>query len=63
MDSSKVDAMGREAKQDTKLGYKTIPLCITFGTLDDKNAFKKEERSLDLNRKDSFSKQYAIAER
>ena len=30
MDSSKVDAMGREAKQDAKLGYKTIPLCITF---------------------------------
>ena len=33
MDSIKVDAMGREAKQDTKLGYKTIPLCITFASL------------------------------
>ena len=26
MDSSKVDTMGREAKHDTKLGYKTVPL-------------------------------------
>ena len=59
MDSSKVDAMGREAKQDTKLGYKTIPLCITFGTLEDKNAFKDAARSLELNCKDSFPKQYA----
>ena len=25
MDSSKVDAMGREAKQDANFGYKTIP--------------------------------------
>ena len=58
MDSSKVDAMGREAKQDAKLGYKTIPLCITFATLEDKNAFKDSARSLDLNCKDSFPKQY-----
>ena len=53
MDSSKVDAMGRDAKHDTKLGYKTIPLCITFGTLEDKNAFKDSARSLELNCKDS----------
>jgi hypothetical protein len=59
MDSSKVDAMGREAKHDTKLGYKTIPLWITFGTLEDKNAFKDAARSLELNCKDSFPKQYA----
>ena len=58
MDSSKVDAMGREAKQDAKLGYKTIPLCITFATLEDKNALKVSARSLDLNCKDSFPKQY-----
>ena len=54
MDSSKV----REAKHDAKLGYKTIPLCITFATLEDKNAFKDSARSLDLNCKDSFPKQY-----
>ena len=58
MDSSKVDAMGREAKQDAKLGYKTIPFCITFTTLEDKNAFKDSARALDLNCKESFPKQY-----
>ena len=58
MDSSKVDAMGREAKQDAKLGYKTISLCITFTTLEDKNTFKDAARALDLNCKDSFPKQY-----
>ena len=36
IDSSKVDAMGREAKGGTNLGYKTIPLCITFATMVDK---------------------------
>ena len=59
MDSSKVDAMAREAKHDAKLGYKTVALCITFGTLEDKNAFKDAARSLELNCKDSFPKQYA----
>ena len=49
MDSGKVDAMDREAKQDNKLGYKTIPLCITFGTLEDTNTFKDSARSLDFN--------------
>ena len=42
MDSSKVDAMGREANQDTKLVYKTIPLCITFATLEKKSIFNHQ---------------------
>ena len=58
MDSSKVDAIGREAKQDAKLGYKTTPFCITFATLEDKNAFKDSARSIELNCNDSFPKQY-----
>ena len=59
LDSCKVDAMAREAKMDTVVGYKTVSLCITFGTVEDKNAFKDAARSLELNAKDSFPKQYA----
>ena len=44
---------------DTIVGYKTVALCITFGTIEDKNAFKDAARSLELNAKDSFPKQYA----
>ena len=59
LDSCKVDAMAREAKMDTIVGHKTVALCITFGTIEDKNAFKDVARSLELNAKDSFPKQYA----
>ena len=53
------DVITCKVKHDAKLGYKTVPLCITFGTLEDKNAFKDAARSLELNCKDSFPKQYA----
>jgi len=59
LDSCKVDAMAREAKMDTLVGYKTVSLCLTFGTIEDKNAFKDTARTLELNAKDSFPKQYA----
>ena len=59
LNSSKVDAMARAAKVDDKLGYATVPLTITFGTLEDKNVFKDKARDLGLNSKDSFPKLYA----
>jgi hypothetical protein len=59
MSSSKVDDMARIAKLDEKLGYNSVPLTITFGTLEDKNAFKDSARNLGLNSKDSFPKLYS----
>jgi hypothetical protein len=50
LSSSKVDAMARAAKHDEKLGYATVPLTITFGTLEDKNVFKDKARDLGLTK-------------
>ena len=59
LSSSKVDAMARQAKHDQRLGYTTVALTITFGSLEDKNTFKDKARDLGLNSKDSFPKMYS----
>ena len=59
LSSSKVDAMARNSKHEEKLGYTTVPLTITFGTLEDKSVFKDKARDLGLNSKDSFPKMYS----
>ena len=51
--------MARIAKLDEKLSYNSVPLCITFRTLEDKNTFKESARNLGLNSKDSFPKLYS----
>ena len=43
---------------DSHLGYKTIPLCLTFPTTEAKNRIKDISKSLSLNSKDSFPKAY-----
>jgi hypothetical protein len=58
VDSSKFEAMGKEAKLDAILGYKTIPLCITFASVEDKNTFKDSAKGLAVACKDSFPKIY-----
>ena len=56
--SAKVDTLGREARMDQKLGYKTIPINLSFGTLEDKNYFREETKALGMTSKDSFPKIY-----
>ena len=43
---------------DASLGYRTIPLCLTFPTTEAKNQLKEISKSLMVNSKDSFPKAY-----
>ena len=58
IDSVKIDVLGKDPKHDSDLGFKTIPLCLNFATLEDKSKFKDEAKSLGINCKDSFPKMY-----
>ena len=58
LESTKVDVLGKEPKVDSHLGYKTIPICLTFPSVEAKNKLKDISKSLNLNSKDSFPKPY-----
>ena len=58
LESTKVDVLGKEPKMDASLGYKTIPICLTFPSTEAKNQLKEISKSLAVNSKDSFPKAY-----